>query len=679
MGNRQRVTTRDVAGLLLLLVAFIGLGACGGGGGGAPPPGGSGDQFALGALAGNAANFGALPSADPRLSGSSGAGSRLPSRVDLRNLLPEIRNQGGQGSCVGWCTAYYTKTAIERKEENWTVTGSFTHVFAPPYIYNQRSNRTHANPDFREGMYTQEGCERLVSQGCCQWPRMPYNQNDGSTQPSSQAHSEAGAFRASRVQRFGTYGSISLANLEEMKGWLADSGTPVVTGMDWTSELQFFRNRASDDDVVETASGGTVVGGHCIAVVGYDDNVSSGCFLLCNSHGTTWGNDGFAWIPYSEFRAIANEAYALVDLPNGAVPNPTPNTDNNNFLTGAGSIAYGQTASGSIGNHNNDPADWWKFVATAGDLVRITLTGLSSDVDLKVADGSDNRLAFSANLGSNSEEINFAVASTGTYYIKVYPYDDAQTSYSLSLSSTQPSQGNDNSSSPSSITNLNTNYNGSVGGSDPRDWWRVSVGASRQITVTLTGLSADIDLYVYRPSDLGGDYWLRSIVGGSSAESISFISSSSGGDYYILVAPFGSVSSSYVLRAEDDSSRPNLKAVSYSVTYTDYSDRTELTVNSLKVENKGAAASPEFSVWWGLSASNVRGSGYWPGAGTWGGGGSLPVNFVRTWSSGGSTRTKSALPAGSYYFVFEADGPRGISEPDELDNFMYSSSPLVSK
>jgi C1A family cysteine protease len=51
------------------------------------------------------------------------------------------------------------------------------------------------------------------------------------------------------------------------------------------------------------------VGGHAVAVVGYDDrrpitntatgHTTSGAFLIQNSWGTAWGDGGFGWLPYA--------------------------------------------------------------------------------------------------------------------------------------------------------------------------------------------------------------------------------------------------------------------------------------------------------------------------------------------------------------------------------------------
>ena len=45
------------------------------------------------------------------------------------------------------------------------------------------------------------------------------------------------------------------------------------------------------------AASESVVGGHCVLMVGYDDSKSAA--LIRNSWGPDWGQGGYFWMPYS--------------------------------------------------------------------------------------------------------------------------------------------------------------------------------------------------------------------------------------------------------------------------------------------------------------------------------------------------------------------------------------------
>jgi hypothetical protein len=56
-------------------------------------------------------------------------------------------------------------------------------------------------------------------------------------------------------------------------------------------------------------------GGHAQCVVGYDDAKYGGAFLIMNSWGPQWGNNGFAWVRYKHFQYFVREAYGLESMP----------------------------------------------------------------------------------------------------------------------------------------------------------------------------------------------------------------------------------------------------------------------------------------------------------------------------------------------------------------------------
>lgn len=64
-----------------------------------------------------------------------------------------------------------------------------------------------------------------------------------------------------------------------------------------------------------------VMGGHCVTVVGYDDSI--GAWLIRNSWGTGWGEEGYCWIKYGDSN-IDVCMYQLELDTNPPNPNPMP-------------------------------------------------------------------------------------------------------------------------------------------------------------------------------------------------------------------------------------------------------------------------------------------------------------------------------------------------------------------
>lgn len=653
------------------LGTLFGLSACGGGGGEVIVDDGG---FPLGMIAEEDVSFDGVVAADERLE------VRPPSRIDLRGNLPPIGNQGRQGSCVAWATGYCTKTAQEKKEMSWSIgSGDFNHLFSPAFIYNQRANRNDANPNNREGMVITDAMDIVIAKGCATLATMPYSDTNDTAQPSGAALAEAAGFKALSQRRFGSSTGILDADILDMKAWLFEKQYPIVIGIPvYDSFMQF---RGGNSGVLTNLTGGSYLGGHALAVVGYDDDVGpGGSVLIANSWGVTWGASGFVWVPYSELVRVRARCHGLVDKANtgGSTPPPVLTDATNDVRTGAGTILTGETKNGTVGTLANDPADWWKFTVTAGSRATVSLTGLTSDVDVKLTDAAETRLAQSTLGGSSSESMTYTFAAAGTYYIKVYPYDDLQSPYALSLT-VQAGETNDSPSGATSLA-LNTNFNGSVGGSDPRDWFTVNLTGGQVATFTLNGLTADIDLYVYAAgaATSGGSASFSSIAAGSSSEYISFTPSSTA-TWYVLVVPWGSATSSYTLRASQGAASVDLSAQSFSVGYTLFTGRVDVVVNSLVVANNGSSAAGAYKVRLGVSATNTAASTYWynPSAPLWESSG-LSAGFTDTWSSGSaSIYTAGITPSGTYYLMFHVDPSNLIVESNENNNYIYGSSPVV--
>jgi len=97
--------------------------------------------------------------------------------------------------------------------------------------------------------------------------------------------------RSGRTVRGPAFTSVSLA---DTKTWL-DSVGPLVAFVDVYRD---FGGVGSGVYRRSTAPDNTLLGGHLLLIVGYDDGL--GAWLCKNSWGPGWGNGGFGWIAYGE-------------------------------------------------------------------------------------------------------------------------------------------------------------------------------------------------------------------------------------------------------------------------------------------------------------------------------------------------------------------------------------------
>lgn len=225
-------------------------------------------------------------------------GSTLPSVVDLSDNMPPVKSQGGQGSCTSWAVGYAAMTYLEKMENNNKDLNLPINQFSPAFFYNQ----------IHEGFVAQI-LDMAVEKGCIQWPYLPYNQNDSSSQPSITALTQALKFRASSWQYLDK-------SIESLKTVLA-SGKVVIFV---TASYHDLYALSKDNPIFDTTDGNKY-GYHALCMVGYDDNKHA--FKFINSWGDDWGIDGYGWYSYDFIGTpVFADAYLLFDRPNKSVANP---------------------------------------------------------------------------------------------------------------------------------------------------------------------------------------------------------------------------------------------------------------------------------------------------------------------------------------------------------------------
>lgn len=213
----------------------------------------------------------------------------IPSSYTIPNT-PPIANQGQEGSCVAFATAYAAASTLEYNFKG------VTNPRGPEYVYNQIKISGCPN-----GTYVSRGLDLIKNQGVCSWNEMPYTDVECSTQPNATQKS------AAATHTFTTWATVDKTNINNVKTLLS-MNLPIVIAISVDSS---FDNLSSANNWIWKNHSGRVRGGHAICVVGYDD--AKQAFKVQNSWGSTWGDNGFFWIDYAFFAATSkgaiNESY----------------------------------------------------------------------------------------------------------------------------------------------------------------------------------------------------------------------------------------------------------------------------------------------------------------------------------------------------------------------------------
>jgi len=229
----------------------------------------------------------------------------LPESANLQKYAPAVGDQGKQGSCVAWSSAYGARTILESARTGSDPNGL---KFSPAFLYNQ------IGLDGCEGSYINRAMDFMSQRGSVPYESFPYNDQDCSKQPDQQLLDQARLFRMRGSNRLTVGSGTDKIDLRAIKENLSQ-GAPVVIGM-MVGE-SYMQPMMGKDVWIPSQDDKSMMGfgGHAQCVVGYDDAKYGGAFLIMNSWGPKWGNNGFAWVNYDVFRYFVREAYGLESMP----------------------------------------------------------------------------------------------------------------------------------------------------------------------------------------------------------------------------------------------------------------------------------------------------------------------------------------------------------------------------
>jgi C1A family cysteine protease len=206
-----------------------------------------------------------------------------PDKVDLRPKCSPIVNQGDLGSCtanaiVSGLREYY----LINDEKKPLVRLSRLFLY-----WWERNMEGTVNED--SGASLRDGMKAICRYGTCTEERDPYIEAAFTEQPSQAEMQEALQYRLPGYQR--------LVGLNQIKDVLVRNH-PVAMSMELFQSFE--SDQAEKTGIIPVPQQGEQsLGGHAMTIVGYDDNMNGGSFIIRNSWGEEWGDKGYCYIPYT--------------------------------------------------------------------------------------------------------------------------------------------------------------------------------------------------------------------------------------------------------------------------------------------------------------------------------------------------------------------------------------------
>jgi C1A family cysteine protease len=203
---------------------------------------------------------------------------KLPARVDLSAQCSAVEDQGQLGSCTANALVGNLEF-LERKAGHDVTDLSRLFIY-----YNERAMEGTVGED--AGAMIRDGVKSLVKLGVCTEKKWPYRIARFTAKPSSACYRDATNRQITSYHR--------ILTLQQMKQCLAE-GYPFVFGF---SVYQSFESAtvARTGKVELPKADETMVGGHAVCAVGYDEAARR--FLVRNSWGAGWGMKGYFTMPY---------------------------------------------------------------------------------------------------------------------------------------------------------------------------------------------------------------------------------------------------------------------------------------------------------------------------------------------------------------------------------------------
>lgn len=222
----------------------------------------------------------------------------LPSSVDLREFCPPVEDQGSLGSCTAQAVVGLLEY-FEKRTHNEFLDASRRFLY--------KTTRKLYGLDGDTGAYVRGTMKALRLFGTCPEEYWPYDLARFDDEPPAFCYAFAQAYKA--VQYYRIWDAESGTLLDQLKASLA-SGLPFAFGFSVYSSIWDQAVQRSGD-IPFPARRERLEGGHAIVAVGYDN--SRARFLIRNSWGTEWGQDGYGTLPYEYVeKEIAEDFWVLV-------------------------------------------------------------------------------------------------------------------------------------------------------------------------------------------------------------------------------------------------------------------------------------------------------------------------------------------------------------------------------
>lgn len=207
------------------------------------------------------------------------APTELPDEFQLPVDIP-IYDQQNLGSCVS------NSTCVCYRFEAWQLHNTFG--FEPSRLFLYYNTREIEGTIYEDsGAYIRDAFKALNKKGLCEEQYFPYIESTFTDAPTQQAYKNGLKYQ-----------TLEYARVNQTVDAIRDvlcSGAAVTFGFDVYDSF-FDENKWVDNVMPIPKKGEELLGGHAISCIGF--SVEKQAFLIQNSWGEDWGDNGLFWMPF---------------------------------------------------------------------------------------------------------------------------------------------------------------------------------------------------------------------------------------------------------------------------------------------------------------------------------------------------------------------------------------------
>ena len=222
---------------------------------------------------------------------------KLPAEADLRENFTRIKDQGQLGSCTAFAVVSVYEYFVKREQKKEI---DLSELFA---YQNARKRITDEQQAESEGTSIYDMVKGMGEDGICLEELHPYS-TDSSIPASEEAIEDAKSRKITKALNVN-------CRLEDMKSAISQ-GYPIIISLRIFEQLSSstgFVPRPTDEERANTDEGN-----HAMVICGYSDKEK--VFIVRNSWGTRFGDNGYCYIPYSYITdpTLLNQACIITEI-----------------------------------------------------------------------------------------------------------------------------------------------------------------------------------------------------------------------------------------------------------------------------------------------------------------------------------------------------------------------------